>query len=82
MSPTSETDYPMNGWLYIASKPYIHGLPSAGGQIGVYPHYSADIRAQRKVDRGVLYAYFDNITAFGTTQPLRVYGRVRSLVLL
>jgi len=74
--PNTASDYPQQGWLYVATKVALH-VPSAFMHPAVF---TADLRGQRKVDRGVLYMTF---TQLGTIQSgiLHVYGRVRALCL-
>jgi len=75
----SPTDYPQQGWLYIANKPWQQAVHTTGVAL-VTPHFEADIRGQRKVDRGVLFLTVDNIVLDGSV-TLRVTGRVRALCL-
>ena len=80
--PETSADYPREGWLYLASAPVGQALP-AGGQ-GVWRYdakFKADIRAARKVDRGVLYMIL-NLVNITNIPSAVVAGRVRSLFLL
>ena len=75
-------DYPQQGWLYVASLPIINTLPGAGGIWRMDAHFKADIRGQRKVDRGVLFMTTNAVLLQGTDPGdiVRV-GRVRALCL-
>jgi len=79
--PNAVADYPLSGWMYIATQPVKVSRPTEG-IIHLGAHFKADIRAQRKIDRGVLFAYFDNIAQTGTAQPVTITGRIRALALL
>ena len=79
--PNAVGDYPMGGWLYAGARPVSVWHPASGMVVPVNAHFKADLRAMRKVDRGVLFAYWDNLGVQGITNPLRIYGRIRSLVL-
>ena len=75
-------DYPQQGWLYVASKPITQTLPGAGGIHRVDAHFQADIRGQRKVDRGVLFMTTNAVLLVGTDPGNIVRaGRVRALCL-
>jgi len=71
------SDYPQNGWLYVATK-RVQFVPSAWMDPAVF---TADLGAQRKVDRGVLFMTFTQQLVIGTVEDIRVYGRVRALCL-
>ena len=75
--PNTVGDYPQQGWLYVATKPVVF-VPSAWQHPAIF---QADLKAQRKVDRGVLYMSFTQNVIVGTSANLRVYGRVRALCL-
>ena len=79
--PNAVGDYPQSGWLYAACKPISLSLTAANQLWVQYAHFEKDLRAMRKVDRGVLFGYWDNIGIGGSVQAIRLYGRVRSLVL-
>jgi len=77
-------DYPQTGWLYVATKPVMSTVPGGGTAGGIWridASFMADIRAQRKVDRGVLYMTYNMLALSGTAQSVRVVGRVRVLCL-
>ncbi len=70
---------PPRGWLYIASKP-VQEKVNAEGIMQLIAHFQADLRAARKIDKGVLFLTMEqnNITVGGSMQ---VVGRVRALCL-
>jgi len=78
-SPAAETEYPPRGWLYVNSLAVWEKTDSAGIQIGP-AHFKFDLRAMRKIDKGVLFMVMTNanITVGGSMQ---VVGRIRVLCL-
>ena len=81
--PDIVADYPTLGWVYVASKPVLQGLPIVSGGGGVTRltvHINEDLRGQRKVDRGVLYMTAVSRAITGVV-TIRVVGRVRALCL-
>ena len=81
--PDVTTEYPMDGWLYVATGLVSLALPTGGTVTAMHvesAHFRADLRAQRKVDRGKLYMKIQNSTLInGIT--VRIVGRVRALCL-
>jgi len=75
-------DYPQQGWLYVATLPLAISQPAAGGIHRLDAHFKADIRGQRKVDRGVLFMT-QNATLLEGTDPGNIVrvGRIRALCL-
>jgi len=80
--PNLSSDYPTQGWLWIASPVVIHVNASGTTEAFVYPRVQADLGAQRKVDKGVLYFVANNTTIVGSGESIQIAGRLRSLVLL
>ena len=77
--PPDVLDYPQQGYVYVASK-VVYKFADA---TGVWFHaavFAADVRGQRKVDRGVLYMTIDNIAVNGGDN-IDIFGRVRALCL-
>jgi len=74
-------DYPQQGWLFVATLPLMQSYPSLGGVWRIDAHFKADIRGQRKVDRGVLYMTTNVLTLSGTPNNPRKVGRIRALCL-
>ncbi len=77
--PSVNTDYPPRGWIYVASQPVWEKAESTG----ILHHaarFQIDIRAMRKIDKGILFMTMENanITVGGSMQ---VTGRVRALCL-
>ncbi len=72
-------DYPQQGWVYIATAP-VWRTSMAGAFVAESAHFKADIRAQRKVDRGVLFLSILNIGNIGLDSVF-LTGRVRALCL-
>ena len=78
--PETSTDYPIHGWLFLGSELLQQSLPGAGGIQTRYASFQKDLRASRKVDRGVLYAMFNMINIDGVPQGF-ISGRIRALFL-
>lgn len=78
--PDAAGDYPQAGWLYVASKPVLKYADSGGPLVIVGAQFTVDLRAQRKVDRGVLFLTVLNIGVNGS-DAVEVWGRVRTLCL-
>ena len=73
------TDYPTQGWVYVNNKPMVQSLHPTG--VFMLPaHFEADLRGQRKVDRGVLFLTVNNIL-LTSSATVRIVGRVRALCL-
>ncbi len=78
--PGTVTDYPQLGWLYVNSLPCYKSGDGLGALNIVHAHFKVDLRAQRKVDRGVLFMLIENIGVVGA-DAVALYGRVRALCL-
>ncbi len=78
--PDAVADYPQQGWLYVATQA-VHQVesPTEWAQT-VNARFVFDIKAQRKVDRGVLFMTILNTTIV-TSVVHHVVGRVRALCL-
>ncbi len=81
-NPNQQGEYPALGWLYMHSMVMISN--NSSGTIEMYnvPTVHFDVRANRKVDKGVLYYTWDNTTADGTGIQVILLGRIRVLFLL
>jgi len=77
--PGAVGDYPQQGWLYVATQPVIQ-VVHANGLFRTDARFVFDIRAQRKVDRGILFMLFENVAITGA-KSLTMVGRVRALCL-
>ena len=76
----NEADYPQAGWVYIDTQVTLKYADSGGPLVIVGALFKADIRGQRKVDRGVLYASILNVGVNGA-DSVEVWGRIRALCL-
>ena len=79
--PQSQTEYPARGWLYVATQPALQTMPSGGTPAAMWRmdcHFKADIRARRKIDKGILFLNTKNLTVSGDLTLFR-QGRVRVL---
>ena len=73
-------DYPQQGWIYVATG-LVYKIADSGGPMWMhFARFEADLRAQRKVDRGVLFMSLLNIGINGADN-IDFYGRVRVLCL-
>ena len=82
--PKATADYPRDGWLYVASKLVEQSVPTGATPVAMYRKnavFQVDLRAGRKVDRGVLYSILENTAMTGTATNLLVTGRIRALFL-
>jgi len=72
--------YPPRGWIYAATKPVSHVLEGTTGLHVVTADFKFDIRAMRKIDKGILFLTVanTNITVGG---GMNIVGRVRALCL-
>ncbi len=81
--PVQSGDYPIRGWLYRDSYAYMRQNSSTFGvEDYMYPTVRADLRASRRVEKGVLMVVFDNLNSFGSAMSVRVLGIIRTHVLL
>ena len=78
--PASETSYPPRGWLYVATKHVAQLVTTDGGIINENAEFNFDLRAMRKLDKGILFMRIAqaNINVGGA---MEVTGRVRTLIL-
>ena len=79
-SPTVETEYPPRGWLYAGQRTVMQ-TQTPTGMVRNLPIFEFDLRAMRKIDKGVLFLVIRNEDIDGTTSSIRVIGRVRALCL-
>jgi len=83
-SPVTDTEFPPRGWLYVARRVYQLGLPiisGGGGPIHTVAVFDFDLRAMRKIDKGVLFLAATSTNVDGSAVSLSLTGRVRSLCL-
>ncbi len=79
--PNVQADYPTLGWLYITTKMVLMNNSSGTLEFLKVAEINFDIRANRKVDKGVLYLVWNNTAAQGTGYTVRMVGRIRALCL-
>jgi len=82
--PAATDEYPVRGWVYVATKAVQQSLPTGGTPTAMWRAravFHADLRGQRQVDRGVLFMRLKNTAAEGSATNVRLNGRVRALCL-
>jgi len=80
-APFNDDEYPPRGWLYVATKPYLQARPTNEGIWRQDAVFKADLRAMRKIDKGVLFLFMRNLNFQGTDGAVTVVGRIRALCL-
>ena len=81
--PTTTTEYPPRGWLYVATQPMVQTLPTGGTPVSIFrkePIFKFDLGAMRKIDKGTLFLLVEQNVIGGVLSP-RLMGRVRVLCL-
>jgi len=78
-NPSDENQYPPRGWLYVSTQP-VYQQAESTGVINAVARFQFDLRAMRKVDKGVLFLTMEqnNILVGGS---MRIVGRTRVLCL-
>ncbi len=79
--PNVQAEYPSLGWLYITTQLVVQNNASGTIESFLYPQWHFDVGANRKVDKGTLYAAINNTTADDAGFTVRVVGRLRALCL-
>ena len=82
--PLTSTEYPPRGWLYIARRVVTQSLPTGGTPTAMYretARFMFDLRAARKIDKGILFLHAVNTNFDGTDSTVSMIGRVRALCL-
>ena len=80
-SPAVTTEFPIHGWLWRAQYTVIFSNSATFGiEMHVGPRIDLDLRAARKVDKGILYLSATNIPIQGTLD-WEMTGLVRALML-
>jgi len=77
--PQFGIEYPPRGWLYVATKP-ARQMSVTTGFLQETAMFQADLRAMRKIDKGILFLAVQNNAIFGTGD-VDLWGRVRALCL-
>ena len=83
-NPSASIDYPRDGWLYVATRSAYQTLPSGASVVTMHRQdavFEVDMRASRKVDRGILYSVMENDAFEGSAEAVKVTGRIRALFL-
>ena len=81
--PTQEDEYPPRGWIYVARRRQSQSLPTGGTPTAMWRQdaiFDFDVRAMRKIDKGVLFMFVETNTIDGAGST-RIVGRVRTLCL-
>ncbi len=78
---TTAADVPARGWLWADRLVCTKQNTSGTMEDWHYPEVRFDVRAMRKIDRGVLYLQMNNNGLAGTGFTVTVVGRVRALCL-
>jgi len=73
--PNVDNDKPAGGWLYRAQ---MHPFQNSAGA-PVVTTLKADVRAGRKVDRGVMFIVITSASSVGTPFTLLARGLIRTL---
>ena len=75
---TIDARYPPRGWLYVNTQPLTEVITSSTGVQTHHARFKFDVRAMRKVDKGVLFLWIEhnNIDIGGAVD---IVGRVRVL---
>ena len=76
--PNDADDYPTRGWLYRERC----GVSQNGTGASLLSYCVFDVRSQRKLDTGAYYMVVNNTPGVGTSFTTRVFGSVRTLVLM
>jgi len=77
----TEADFPPRGWLYRDAKPYLFSNSATFGiELAELPRFKFDLRAARRVDKGVLFLEAFNDALMGTGS-VRLMGIIRALCL-
>ncbi len=78
--PTGTTTFPPRGWLYVATRHVAQLVTSSTGIINENAIFQFDIRAMRKIDKGILFVRIAN-TNLNIGGAMEVTGRIRTLCL-
>jgi len=81
--PNTVGDYPPRGWLFVGTKvatQIIPGGATPGAMWVQRADFKMDLRASRRIDKGVLFAIFRNGDIAGS-KALSITGRIRALCL-
>jgi len=73
------SEYPPRGWLFAGSQ-IVYNAPALNSAY-VHGHFKADIRSQRKVDKGVLFLKIKSTLSQNSQATTMWVGRIRVLCL-
>ena len=79
-SPAVATEYPPRGWLYANTQHCSESGGAGAVQVQKSAIFKADLRAMRKIDKGILFMVVENQAILGAT-AIDIWGRVRVLCL-
>ena len=79
--PNVSTDYPPRGWLWAATYSIEYDRVAGTGLHWSPVRIDVDLRANRKVDRGILFLAACNANVSGNGLDVDIVGRFRCLVL-
>ncbi len=80
-APFNDNEYPPRGWLYVATAVALQARPTNEGIWRQDAVFKADLRAMRKIDKGILFLFMRNVNFQGTDGAVSVVGRIRALCL-
>ena len=83
-APNIELDFPPRGWLYRAQRTVLQSLPTGGTPTAMWridALFEFDLRAMRKIDKGVLFLVVTSTDDGGTSSNTDLRGLVRTLCL-
>ncbi len=80
-SPGDLGEFPTGGWLYKEHAILVNQQDSGTVEAWEFPEFMWDIRAARKVDRGILYLRAQNNDLIAGTTAVKLAGLVRCLLL-
>ncbi len=80
-SPAVQTEFPTGGWLYKEQAVLVNQQDSGTVEAWEFPEFRFDIRASRKVDRGIFFVRVVNTDLLAGSTAIKVAGLVRCLVL-
>ena len=79
--PVTDIDYPERGWIVKDTALVVDELLSTGAGIPPPLRLVYDLRAQRKIDKGMAYWIANNAAIQGSTFNVRMFGLIRLLCL-
>ena len=77
-NPAASDQYPPRGWLYVTTQVARQDALDNNAQ---FPRWNFDVRAMRRIDKGILFLAATNSLVIGSAGTLRLVGRVRALCL-